>query len=230
MTNHQMHSREFLIGAAVGGLVGTAAALLMAPKAGRRLRKDLCDAYCDLSEKTHDVMDQVSRKGKAFARNVGCRTDDWTCRAKSAVEGISKGVKSWGHADEEEECCRDLLIGGLAGSILGAVAGLLLAPKPGDELRQDIADTYHDVSERTQDMANYASKRGKAFAKTARSRTNRWLDLAKQVVEELTENVEDTTEEWAEQAKGLVNNSHIHDMMDWASLGFRVWKNLKAKH
>lgn len=231
MTNHQMHSREFLIGAAVGSVVGTVAALLMAPKAGKRLRQDLCDAYCDLSDKTHDAMDQVSRKGKSFAKNVGCRTGDWTCRAKSAMEGLSKGVRAWSHEDEEEEgeCCRDLLVGGLAGGILGAVAGLLLAPKSGDDLRQDIADTYHDVSERTHDMAYDVSKKGKAFAKRARSKTNKWLDLAKQVVEELTEDVEDTTEEWAEQAKHLVNNSRVHDMMDWASLGFRVWKNLKAK-
>ncbi len=226
---HQMHSREFLVGAAVGSIVGTVAALLMAPKAGKRLRQDLCDAYCDLSEKTHDMMDQVSKRGKSFAKNVRCRTDDWACRAKSAMDSISSGAKAWQHEDEDEECCRDLLIGGLAGGILGAVAGLLLAPKPGDELRHDIAETYHDVSERTHDMMDDASKRGRAFVKKARSRTNKWLDLAKNVVDELTEDVEDTTEEWVDRAKKMVNNNHLHDVMDWASLGFRVWRGLQNK-
>lgn len=223
MTNYHVHTKEFIIGAAVGGILGSVAALLAAPKSGTRLRQDICDAYCDLSDKTGDL----AKKGKHLAKNVSCQTCDWVSKAKSLFEGISNPRKFW-HEDEDNGT-RDLLIGGLAGSIIGAVAGLLLAPKSGEDLRDDLIDTYHDVSEKTQGIANGMSKQGKTFVKTARSRANKWLDLAQQVVEELTEKVQDTSEDLTERAKQTLNSNHLNDIMDWASLGLRVWKGLKAK-
>lgn len=225
MTNYHMHSKEFLVGAAVGSLLGSVAALLAAPKSGRRLRQDICDAYCDFSDKTHDM----ARKGKSLAKNVSCQTSDWAGKAKSLVQGLTSKAQGWCE-EEEEYCTRDLLVGGLVGGIVGAVAGLLLAPKPGEDLRQDIVDTYHDMSEKTQDIAGDMSKKGKSFAKTARSKASKWLDLAQQIIEEITEQAQDKSEELAEQAKRTVKGDRMHDIMDWASLGFRLWQGLKSRH
>ncbi|UVI28224.1 YtxH domain-containing protein [Paenibacillus spongiae] len=44
---------------------------------------------------------------------------------------------------------KSFLFGALAGGIIGSVTALLLAPKPGRELRQDIADGAQQVGETT---------------------------------------------------------------------------------
>lgn len=225
MGHGHMHTKEFVVGAAVGSLLGSVAALLVAPKAGKKLRAEICDAYCNISDKTQDL----ASKGKSLAKSFGCQTCGWVSKGKSAVDGAKESIRGWGSEEEEEETTRDLLIGGLVGGILGATVGLLLAPKSGEALRQDISDTYEDMSERTHDFANDVTKKGKSFAKKASSRANKWLDLAKEVVDGLTDEVEEKGEDWVEHVKGLVNNKHANKVMDWAHLGYRLWQGIQSK-
>lgn len=227
MTRNHMHAKEFLVGAAVGSLLGSVAALLVAPKSGKELRQEIRDTYCDLSEKAEDF----AQRGRKAAYSIGSQTNEWAGKAKSAVDGAKKSVRGW-ISDEEEEQehpAQDFLIGSLVGGVLGAVAGLLLAPKPGEELREDIRESYEDVSDRAHDFANDFTKKGKVFVKKTRSKANKWLDLAREVVDGLTDEVQDKSEDIIEKAKGLVNNSRIHDVMDWASLGVRLWQGVKSK-
>ncbi len=203
---HQLHTKEFVIGATVGSLLGSVAALLAAPKSGEQLREDICDAYCTISD----------------------TTQDWADRAKTAVNGARKTVKGWVGEEEEEDTTKELLIGGVAGAVIGVAIGLLLAPKSGEKLRREIADTYEDVADRTQQFRHDMTKKGKAFAKTARSRTNKWLNIAQQIVEDLTEDAQAKGEDLFAKAKGMVNNNRFHDVVDWASLGYRLWQGVKG--
>ena len=50
MLNDKNESGTFLIGTLVGGLLGTATALLLAPKSGTKLRQDLSDKCCEVSD------------------------------------------------------------------------------------------------------------------------------------------------------------------------------------
>jgi gas vesicle protein len=225
MRNHHLHTKEFVVGAAVGSLLGGVAALLVAPKSGRKLRDDICDVYCNMSDRTQDF----ANRGKSFAKGLGGQTRGWASKARSAVDGARRTVRGWRGEEEEEETTSDFLIGGLVGGILGATAGLLLAPKSGDKLRRDLADAYEDISDRTQDFKEDMTRRGRSFAKNARSRTNKWINLAKDVVDGLTEESDESGEEWIERIKGVVNNKRINDAMDWAHLGYRIWQEVQAK-
>lgn len=225
MAHRHMHTKEFMIGAAVGSLLGSVGALLAAPSTGKKLREDICDAYCNLTDKTQNLAD----RGKSLAKNMGCQTCDWANRAQSAVNGATKTVKGWISEEEEEYTSRDLLIGGFAGAIVGAAVGLLLAPKPGEDLRQDISDTYEDISERTQEFADHVTKRGKAFAKTTTSNANKWFTLAQSVINNLTEETQERGEDWIDHVKGLVNNRRISEVLEWAQLGYRAWHGLQSK-
>lgn len=223
MTHHQIHTKEFLVGAAVGSLLGGVAALFTAPKSGRELREDISDACCDATHRTQNL----AQKGKSFVNDIGCRTCNLGSKAKNSFGEVGKNIKSWVGCEEEceEEGKKDLFIGGLAGAILGATIGLLLAPKAGDELRQDIVDTYDDVSDRAQKIV----RKGKSYARSAQSKRDKWLNVAKHVVEELSENVHDTSDDWLEKAKNLVDDNRVNDVIDWATLGLRVWKGITSK-
>ena len=222
---HHLHTKEFIVGATVGSLLGSVAALLATPTTGRKLREDICDAYCNFSDKTQDL----AVRGKSIAKSIGCQTCDWANKAKCVVDDATKTVKGWVAEEEEEHTSRDLLIGGVIGGVLGATVALLLAPKSGEDFRQDLADTYEDINERTHEFADNVTKRGKAFAKTTSSKANKWFALAQSIVNDLSEGAQERGEDLLDHVKGLVNNKRVNEILDWAQLGYRAWQGLQSK-
>jgi len=60
---------------------------------------------------------------------------------------------------------KSFLWGTLTGAVTGAVAALLLAPKSGRELRQDISATAQKVGEKTADISRQAGTAVQSIAK-----------------------------------------------------------------
>lgn len=224
MANDNMNSGNLVAAAVAGGALGAVAALLMAPKAGTRLRRDICDMYDDVTEKTHDMAHDAAKKSKSAMKNMSCHTSSWFDKAKCAVDD----AKCWTHCDEDTQL-RDLVIGGVSGVLIGAAAGLFLAPKSGFDLRQEISDTYEGMNARTQDMVNSMSKKGKSVAKDLNSTAQDWLHLAKAVVDQIAGDAQDAGEELLEKGKHILPNNKLNDVMDWAALGFRLWQNMKKR-
>lgn len=54
MHREEKQSKNFVVGAILGGLIGTAAALLLAPKSGGDLREDIRDVYDDFKDSIND--------------------------------------------------------------------------------------------------------------------------------------------------------------------------------
>lgn len=224
MSRENLHTKEFLVGAVVGSLLGGVAALLTTPLTGREVREDVCEAYEHLSDKTHEFAD----KGKSLVKDLGCCTDDWACKAKSAL-GCAKTVGKECSLDMEEWTPKELLIGGLVGCAIGAAMGILLAPKSGNKFRKEISDACGGFGEKTQEFADQLAERGKSFAKSTRSNTSKWLSLIQHFVEELTEDVEEKGEKLMSHAKETVNNKRVGELIDWAELGYRVWQGVQSK-
>lgn len=78
--------------------------------------------------------------------------------------------------EEEYVNMKDFVIGALVGGIVGAAAGLLLAPKPGKELRSDVAVQAVNLKDKSADLSS-----------TAKDKT---LQLSKQIQEQSTQLVE----------------------------------------
>lgn len=215
MANYDsMNSRDLLIGAAAGGLIGAVAALLMAPESGEDLRDDICDTYCN-----------VSNKGKSLAKSI---SDSTRCM----MDHVSCGINKWNCDDAmcaEEECCdyTKMLVGAAAGIGVGAIAGLLMAPKAGNRMRKDLSDAYDDMSDKAQDFAKYASKKGNRIVKNARSQVEDWADIAQQVVSQFTDGAHDRTDEVIERVKEMLPRGKASEVADWAAIGFRLWKGLQ---
>jgi gas vesicle protein len=220
-------SKGFLVGATVGGLVAGITALLIAPQSGSRLRKGIAETCSDLSDHTCDM----AKKSKSLVKDIQHQGSDWMDCAKSAINKISCCMHTSASCEEEdyEHCGRDLLIGSIAGGILGAAAGLILAPKSGEEMRQGFIDTYEDVSEKAHDLTQNFSKKGKSLAKASRSKSYKWMDLAKNLLDEYTHGLQDKAEELTEDAKETLNHTQqrISDIMEWTSLGVKLWQTLK---
>jgi gas vesicle protein len=85
---------------------------------------------------------------------------------------------------------KDLLVGAVVGGLLGAVTALLFAPKSGRELRADISEQAHAVSEKTQHVAEQFVDKSKQVATTVGTKT-----------QEIAKTVSEHTTEWAGKAK-----------------------------
>lgn len=78
--------------------------------------------------------------------------------------------------EEERVNMKDFVIGALVGGIVGAAAGLLLAPKSGKDLRSDVAVQAVQLKDKSAD-----------FSTTAKDKT---VQLSKQLQEQSTQLVE----------------------------------------
>jgi gas vesicle protein len=73
----------------------------------------------------------------------------------------------------DKKAVKSFLWGTLAGAVTGAVTALLLAPKPGRELRSDLADTAQLAIEKTSELSRQA---GGAVQSLARKTTDFAVD------------------------------------------------------
>lgn len=73
---------------------------------------------------------------------------------------------------------KDFLLGAVTGAVLGAVTALLLAPKTGRELRSDIVDQYHQVSQKGQELAGKAKQVAEQIVQDIKSLKNTKKEVA----------------------------------------------------
>jgi gas vesicle protein len=106
-----------------GSLVGAGLALLLTPKAGTEIRKDV-KRIADRFSQAIDIGRDLYGEGSAF---------------------VSKAVEAGKKAYVEEKPLEPInkekgsfIVPVLAGGIIGAVIALLLAPKSGTEIRKDL--------------------------------------------------------------------------------------------
>ncbi len=66
-----------------------------------------------------------------------------------------------------------LLAGIGLGVLIGALIGLLFAPKSGEELRSDLSQRMHDLSEKVRELANQVYERGGETVRSVRERLAR---------------------------------------------------------
>ncbi|WP_018750446.1 YtxH domain-containing protein [Paenibacillus sanguinis] len=101
---------------------------------------------------------------------------------------MSKGNKGW-------------LLGAAIGTIIGSVTALLFAPKPGKELRKDIADGARQVGEKTQEVAGMVTEKGTVLVDKVKETAGDIITDIRQVTKEKAEQVSDIVEDTVETVK-----------------------------
>lgn len=102
MSENNMNGKDFLLGAVVGGLLGAATALLLAPKSGRELRSDISDQYHTISEKTQKIASDVSEKTQKLAGEVTEKSQEIVGKAKEVVNTVTNELKARKESQLEE--------------------------------------------------------------------------------------------------------------------------------
>jgi gas vesicle protein len=118
-----------------GGILGAGIALLLAPKPGKELRKDVKRLARDVKRFSANAGDRVTgaiEKGKDIVEDGAARFADVIEDGKAVFVGQKKRLTGLIKPQ------RSIIGPVLAGSVGGAALALLLAPKAGKELRQDV--------------------------------------------------------------------------------------------
>jgi gas vesicle protein len=154
-----------------GGFVGAGTALLLAPKPGKKVRKDLKRIF----NITRDQVSEAVDKGKElFEESRTAVTNAVEAGKKTYVEGIEK-LEKFTKKDE-----RSMLLPILAGGVIGAGIALLLAPKPGREVREDLKK----LAASARDQVSEAVDKGKVFYGEGRTAVTKAMEAGKKVYTE----------------------------------------------
>ncbi len=96
--------------------------------------------------------------------------------------------------DEEKNVLLNVLAGIGLGAIIGAAAGLLFAPKPGAETREDVKKAVEDLKTKAEDLAGEISAsvddlvhKSRELVEGAKAKVEQGIEAGKQVVAEKKE-------------------------------------------
>lgn len=102
-----INAKDFIIGALVGGIVGAATALFMAPKSGKELRGDLSEQAIILKERTGNLRDTAVQKGNEFANTAREKTNEWSQMIQLQSNELKNKMKSMRNEEVVEEDAED---------------------------------------------------------------------------------------------------------------------------
>ena len=74
--------KDFVFGAILGGLVGSATALLLAPKSGKEMREDLGEQTITLRQKSSSIAQLAKERSSDLAKTVGDQSSTVVSRVK----------------------------------------------------------------------------------------------------------------------------------------------------
>jgi gas vesicle protein len=107
--------------------------------------------------------------------------------------------------DEEKGVLINVLAGIGLGALIGAAAGLLFAPKPGIETRDDIKKAAEDIKVKTEsaiaDLSTSVDElivKGKDLVDSTRVRVQQAVESGRQAMADKKEEIENTIEETTE--------------------------------
>ncbi|WP_308634825.1 YtxH domain-containing protein [Paenibacillus silvisoli] len=95
-------SKSFLFGAIAGGVVGSVAALLLAPKSGKELRKDIADGAQVVSDHTVRIAGQVGDSTTRIAKQVGNGVSVTAVKVKETAGSVIDNVRGWRSGSKED--------------------------------------------------------------------------------------------------------------------------------
>jgi gas vesicle protein len=93
-------------------------------------------------------------------------------------------------AEEKNGMAKGLIIGFLAGGVVGAVIALLYAPKPGKELRSDIKKKASNLAEDANEYIKAATTKGKELINQGKSRSEQLVTETKEKAEHILDDAE----------------------------------------
>lgn len=102
-TESNLNTKDFLIGALIGGVVGAAAALFLAPKSGRDIRHEISTQALTLKEKSGHLREVAVNKGTEIAEVAKEKTTSFGQTVSKQSNELMNKVKALKPLSEDTE-------------------------------------------------------------------------------------------------------------------------------
>lgn len=169
-------NKGFLFGALAGGVLGSIAALLFAPKAGKELRHDISLQAQKVGDKTGELAKEIGNGAVSLAD-----------RTKQAATNVASNVKSFGR-------------GRAAG--VAAISGI--AAEASKELATGVIERTSEASEElAADISRHATEAAQQVARTAEETYEAGAEAAESATEAATEAVRESIVQLEEYANAV---------------------------
>jgi len=145
----------------IGTLVGAVAALLLAPKSGRQIRKDISKQAHLLSDRAQKMRNTAKKTARKQISMLQKQVD----RAQKEIDRVHLPDLSKVTLQKRSNPAGKWIAGIAIGSALGTVATLLLTPKPGLQLRRQLRRETDDLAGRAANLAHEAANEARQRAK-----------------------------------------------------------------
>lgn len=99
--------KAFVVGALLGGIAGSATALLLAPKSGKEMRNDLGEQTVTLKQKSSSLAQLAKEKSSDLAKTVGDQSSTVVSKVKE-WQILPKGKEHLEEDTIEAETLREL--------------------------------------------------------------------------------------------------------------------------
>ena len=96
------NGKEFIVGTVIGGVIGAATALLLAPKSGKELRTDLNEQAAYVRLKTEEFKNVAVEKGQGFAESAKGKTADFSQNFSKQSSNVMDKVKNFRNKEDDE--------------------------------------------------------------------------------------------------------------------------------
>jgi len=101
--------------------------------------------------------------------------------------------------------------GALIGGLIGAAAALLFAPKPGNQLREDLSEKLSLVTDKTKEVACAVTDKASEIAKNVSTKStdvaNIFVEGTTNIVDTVKSSVSDVSEEIANASNAIKDSS-----------------------
>jgi gas vesicle protein len=95
------------------------------------------------------------------------------------VSNLTKEPEEQMEHEQNEPKKSKFILGTVIGAAVGAVSTLLLTPKSGAKMREDISDKYNSINKKTQQYASDAGRKTQEMAKNVKDQTSELVGKAK---------------------------------------------------
>lgn len=101
--DEEVNGKDFIIGVLIGGIIGAATALLLAPKSGTELRGNLSTQAGQLKEKTMDLSSSAKEKTTQLSKQIQEQSGQLVDKVKAIKPAASSPLDDGTTSSEGEE-------------------------------------------------------------------------------------------------------------------------------
>ncbi len=183
-----MKSNDLIKGTLIGICLGGVLGLFLAPKSGKEIQEDILAGYNKMNAQSHQFADNFKEYANSFI---------------DYLQGVD-------HSHEPKK----FIYGGLAGLVLGVLAGLILAPQSGNKLRERLLDEYDHIYDNAKDVMKSFRKGKHNFE----DKLEDWKDIFVTILDKVSQ----------PKLKNF-NGEHVNKILDWADLGLRLYNTVQNR-